>query len=722
IFKSAAMAFVMACAAFSASATTPGGEAGEISDDMMDKLLEYLHQKYPNEDDFNKALNGYLTKTLPMYNYFTKDRVMPDFADLTKFSVDTVAAAPCDEIFYGVGDPRNYYKSEGLSEQEIAEGLEAGGKRKYNQSYVWGITSIGDRVYWASNTNYICTMMSDAPNTVPGGDAVNGFENGCWACEFNSGIYGKTVHAQVDPTFTKYSDVRIPHMYVYDTKTGIVEDITPEGDEYAMNLQNCQGFRSAGNHHGVVFFGGPAAYGGSMGTVTGAGSFFAYDDEAHKMISCSSMDNVDGHRITNVRRWYVYDDVLYCGVRVTDSNGVDRGAILRWYGDKNDPWQFHVVGWTACEAAEICEYHNRLYIGGWLTASQQDCAVMKSPIIPEGGLQPVGVDEPEWDQIWRMNEYDKLVIAQRMQYVGCLQVWKDKLYWGTFTLSYVIRNAAMKQGGYTDMTTPEALAWMLGAFRQTTFWRTDADDNVELLYGEEELPLWNKNITGEDTWRLVPTGWTPKFGRAGYGNPFTVYTWTMTEYHGDLYLGTNDVTMLVGDLADNTGDEAFTLLQKLTGVEQKNYGFDLLRMQDPEQPLQTITRDGFGNHTAYGIRNFTICNNDMYVGSAAPYNIAPYSGWHMFKVHEEGFSGVEDNMVQPGIVCRKGAGNITVSSFDGKNLSNVSVYGIDGKLISTVNTNSNVGVVSTDGCAAGSTVIVKTTTAEGKQYTGKIIL
>ncbi|MBQ0115058.1 MAG: hypothetical protein KBT10_04220 [Bacteroidales bacterium] len=43
-------------------------------------------------------------------------------------------------------------------------------------------------------------------------------------------VYGQTVHAQVDPSYTQYSDSRIPHMYCYDTTTGVVEDITPDGD------------------------------------------------------------------------------------------------------------------------------------------------------------------------------------------------------------------------------------------------------------------------------------------------------------------------------------------------------------------------------------------------------------------------------------------------------------------------------------------------------------
>lgn len=170
--------------------------------------------------------------------------------------------------------------------------------------------------------------------------------NNSWVCECESGIYGQTVHGTIKPEYAQYSDTRIPRIYCYDITTGSVQDITPSGGDYDKLLQDCQGLRSAGYHNGVAFFGGPSLYGSTSGQTVGS-SFFAYDTDAGKFIGCKALTDIDGNAITDIRRWYVHNGVLYCGVRITDANGKDRGAVLRWYGDKTNPWQFKIVGWMA---------------------------------------------------------------------------------------------------------------------------------------------------------------------------------------------------------------------------------------------------------------------------------------------------------------------------------------------------------------------------------------
>ncbi|MGM9860116.1 MAG: hypothetical protein ACI31C_05095, partial [Muribaculaceae bacterium] len=101
-------------------------------------------------------LAPYFERVLPLYLYLVRDRVTPKYADVSTFSVDTVYAAPVDEIFYGIGDERNHYEPYGLSQSAIDEGIAAGGRVKHNQSYLWGMVSVGDKVYWCTNTNYLC--------------------------------------------------------------------------------------------------------------------------------------------------------------------------------------------------------------------------------------------------------------------------------------------------------------------------------------------------------------------------------------------------------------------------------------------------------------------------------------------------------------------------------------------------------------------------------------
>lgn len=691
---------------YKGNATTLATNTAYIPDNeaFMTIISQIIGQIYP-----------YVEKVLPLYLYIMNNRVIPDMDTDTQYAIDTIAAAPVDEIFYGIGDERNNYNPMGLSETEIAEGLAQGGQVKHNQSYLWGMVTVGSKVYWCTNTNYLCVGGTAGLGSYskPGEDVSKGYKNKCWVCEFESGTYGKNVHGAMSPEYVPYSDTRLPRIYCYDTNTGMAEDITPSGGDYDRMLQDCQGLRSAGYHKGVVFFGGPSLYGADTQTTVGS-SFFAYDADAEKFIGCNDMSDIDGNKITDIRRWCVHNDILYCGVRVTDRNGRDRGAVLRWYGDKENPWQFKVVGWTANEAAELCIFDGRMYVGGWGTASEKKNCLIKGPVVPAGGLKPVDIDEPEWDIIWTYNSYDKNSVSPNFTYTAGLQVWNEKLYWGMFCASYVIPGLVTKMG-YKDMTSPEALAFVLGQLRQTSFWRVDSEDNIELLYGEKELPVWNRPLTGEDTWTLVETGYTPVFGRAGFGQVFTAYTWTMAEYHDDLYVGTMNMENLFDAVTDDeSGNKMFNIVKMLTGVKEENYGFELLRWTSPNEAPRYVTKNGFGNGTAYGIRNFTLSGDDLYIGSASPFSLQKYGGWHLFKLHSDGIgTSVETATTKElGIYYRRYNGAVIFSSANDENVQTVEVFDLGGSLLQTSEGNGNICTIDTTPYS-GKTVVVKVTTARG---------
>lgn len=186
------------------------------------------------------------------------------------------------------------------------------------------------------------------------------YENSCWACEYGQSAYAKEAYPDGDEN-SKYADIRPPRMYSYDTKSGIVTDITPSMDEYPV-LKNCQGLRSCGIHKGVVFFGGPGLYASDWDSRVSA-AFVAYDADCDRILGVSSMSDVDGCKVVNVRRWRVINDVLYVTVGITHpTTGKKIGALLRWYGDKKDPWNFHIVGLVDNEAAELAYFNNRIYI------------------------------------------------------------------------------------------------------------------------------------------------------------------------------------------------------------------------------------------------------------------------------------------------------------------------------------------------------------------------
>ncbi|WP_226573216.1 hypothetical protein [Acuticoccus sediminis] len=106
--------------------------------------------------------------------------------------------------------------------------------------------------------------------------------------------------------------------------------------------------------------------------------------------------------------------------------------------------------------------------------------------------------------------------------------------------------------------------------------------------------------------------------RAGFGNFFNGYVWTMAVHDGWLYAGTYDwsVTMRWAKL-DQSPPRARSLFEKLgteTVIENEG-GADLWRTRDGENWLP-VTRRGFGNAYNFGIRNLVSTPRGMFVGTA----------------------------------------------------------------------------------------------------------
>lgn len=60
-------------------------------------------------DSLINIVGPYFYKVLPLYMNLVFNRTLPDMADTGTMKVDTIYAAPVDEIFYGIGDQRNHY-------------------------------------------------------------------------------------------------------------------------------------------------------------------------------------------------------------------------------------------------------------------------------------------------------------------------------------------------------------------------------------------------------------------------------------------------------------------------------------------------------------------------------------------------------------------------------------------------------------------------------------
>lgn len=665
------------------------GAAYVGKEDALARLLELLNKMGITGDDLTKMLE-YMEKVYPLYVFQIENRVRPSVDYDNGLVVDTIYQAPVDEAYYGLANEKNKYVPTGLSVQELEEVESNGGRGKRNGSYVWGMGTYKDKLFWSTNNNYLC-MQGYGNFVQPGvGDNVP-YENSCWACEYGQSAYAKEAYPDGDEN-SKYADIRPPRMYSYDTKSGIVTDITPSMDEYPV-LKNCQGLRSCGIHKGVVFFGGPGLYASDWDSRVSA-AFVAYDADSDRILGVSSMSDVDGCKVVNVRRWRVINDVLYVTVGITHpTTGKKIGALLRWYGDKKDPWNFHIVGLVDNEAAELAYFNNRIYIGTWGTVS----AVHVSPELPKEGFTPVGIDSDMWPEVWTSDAAEPSnTLGRSLTSVAGFHEWRNHLYWGVFCPNYYV--LSMAQATYGSLTSPDALAFILGNYRTPSFWRLDKDNSYEMLYGDttNPKPVYDKDGKIEK-WELEPNGLSAKWGRGGFGNLWSIYIWAIQEYDDNLYVGTMDLSNLAVAAGSNIlGDVGFATLAKLlTGLDASDEGFELLRMTDEDEAPKFITQNGFNNAEQYGVRNLEVLNGKLMLGSASMSSLKPNGGWHVLSLADARTpaSVSQSSIKKPGIIMERNAEYINLATVGGERITCIEVYDAIGRKINSARPDSHLASI-----------------------------
>lgn len=534
------------------------GPHKDAYDDIEALIKFYLKMLGVTDEEYEY----FMQTILPLYYYTVDGRTVPADTDMN-MSLDTIAKAPVDGCYFSIGHILNTYNPNGI-DCDYCKSLEmpldftdpespmVKGKPKTNGAYPWGVTRKGNKIFWGTVNNILCMPSWQGMTSL----GVNKpYENSCWVCEYDQGT-------RKDAGMN--GDIVRPRVYMYDTELGVISDITPS----ATVLDDCLGLRSAASHNGVVFIGGPGldSDGGQTSTTS---AFLAFDEDGY-LLGTSDMQNVDGCRVTDVRRWLVHEGVLYVGVAIVDQNGVNKGAVLRWYGDKNDPFLFHIVGYTANEAGEICIHNGRIYAGGWPSDNFPKSAIFESPEIPEGGLTPEGATE--WEIKWCIDQYEPNMMIQRANQCSLLRSYKGKLYWSMWFPQYAMP-AMISQLGI-DFTSMKGIATILAIMRQATLWRTEDFSEVEMLYGEEKLP--NLNLMTQDIIQPQPnvSGYKPVYGRAGFGRIFTSYMWATEEYNNNLYIGTMSTeSVLEPGLEIFSGKEnkaLSSILVQLLGVQEKN--------------------------------------------------------------------------------------------------------------------------------------------------------
>lgn len=489
---------------------------------------------------------------------------------------------------------------------------------KVNQAYVWGLAKAGDQLWFGTAANVHCAVIGSYLSTpLP-------HESDSWVCEFGESQYSPPLPEAI-------GDWRPTHVYMYDMRTRTLTEKTPADGRILVSL----GLRSAGAHNGVVILGGPSLLGGI--------DLFAYNTGTGEYLGSTKLSSYN-----NIRKWVVAGGVMYTAVRDVDGSG----HVLRWTGNLADPFQFEEVGNLGSEGAELAVHEGRLFVSTWpyLQAVPVVLAgIYMSPVIPPGGL--TAADAGSWQKVWQSSDYEPDAVTAATYGGGALASYQGDLYWGTMHVPFVAALAHFNVYGAPENNFQAALT-VLNTHRAITIFRGRGfgtpDQQVELLYGSQRLTTYTYDpAAGSGSWGLQPNNMNsaPLWGRAGIDNFYNNYTWTMSVYDNQLFIGTMDwgylffdgLGMLLQDLFGNPDLPE-------TGIDfpdPVDYGADLFRVPSAQGPAVAESVDGMGNFSNYGIRTM-ISADALYLGSANPMNLMtdpdddlPEGGWELLRLWRE---------------------------------------------------------------------------------------
>ncbi len=531
----------------------------------------------------------------------------PETADTWK----VIDYAQADECFYGIGDTRNKWPLPSACDGDL----------KVNESYVWGMAKFGKNVFFGSGANVMCLAAANYM-----GVDIPHLREDSFVCELSTNQQFGT-------------DFRPSSLYMYSEDTGHQRLQLPAA---AIRLQMATvGIRSAGAHpSGIVFLAGPNIQDGI--------NIFAFNGYTGAFISATIIDL--GY--SNVRQMLVASDGnMYMGLGGAESSMAMGGAVIKWVpnlaaiagGDIRTLFNFEFVGsGIDGEVVYLAEHDNRLFVDtwpdrntAWPHPANNTGGVWMSPQLP---LNTTSNANGAWEKLWTASDYDPDPLVASTIGGGAMASFDGWLYWGTMQVPGSAYNKyAILYGEPSDdrdkRTVMENVWREISLFRGRNF--GTANKEIELLYGGSTV--FDNTPVGHYRVHQNGLNWTdqmnkmnqlPKYGSGGFGNTWNTYTWTMSVYNGDLYIGTMDFSETVME------DEVYV---KKYGYNHKSiYGGDLFKIESAAIDANPVSLDGLGNELNYGFRTMLNDGKNMFIGTANPSNLNPNAGgWELIKLNAQ---------------------------------------------------------------------------------------
>ncbi|OYT13695.1 MAG: hypothetical protein B6I19_03825 [Bacteroidetes bacterium 4572_114] len=537
------------------------------------------------------------------------------------FSTKLLTKNEPDETFYGIGDPRNNYNPyvpHFTTDSTIA---------KHNQSYVWGMTSAEDNVWFGTGPN-VLEMVLGAYLQV-----TTPYQSCPWVAEFGE--------SQFSPPYPpELGDWRPARVFMWDDSSKTRVEKTPPMAQ-APVLQSTLGLRSAGTIGDLIILAGT-----NVAEDFGI-NFLAYNNATGEFLGYHQIKDFDGDTLNNIRKWINADGIAYTGI-----SGLDFGYILKWTGTVDDPFQYEIVGKIPASPSEFTFHEGRLVTscwpgGGELGSGGALPGVYYSPVVPPDGLDVS--HQAQWELLWQSSDYEVDPVMAAMMAGGAIESYEGKLYWGTMHVPFMATLAhfiTYFQNPGIEPTVEQILEGIALTQRAVSIFRAnnigEPDQEIELLYGQEMVTAFQPGVG----WQCVPnaSGLEPLYGFPGFGSPFNNYTWTMDIYSDQLFVGTMDWSYLIPSMLPFIIDQALPLIFpekqfEITIDDLAEFllpvpfsGADIWRFRDGDSKALPVTLRGMGNKRNYGIRAMATGHGKLYLGTANAMNLHPEGGWELYSL------------------------------------------------------------------------------------------
>jgi hypothetical protein len=386
-------------------------------------------------------------------------------------------------------------------------------------------------------------------------------------------------------------------------------------------------------------------------------------------------------------------------------------AMLRWVGTPENPLSggmlnngFDIVSDQRFEDFGVVGDFNEFEVDGekhfvsssWYNPSGEPASMLVSNAMPSNGYS---AEAPVvYQTVMKYTDYDPDPVGGRGAKFAANAFFGGYLYFGSYhqgtsgAYDKIMHkycgeeeiDSLCKLSKYRTRDTEAHREFMMKTWRAASVFRietndllaidTPARDKVELLYGKESdwvfTPTRSNGSEAHDGYEFVlkknKLGRKPLFGDEGFGHQGMVYTFTLVEHDGKLFLGSWNSTAGLFDMFEHT-DYAFWNHRALhffgvpiplrpfgqTDVLENNpahflyqsiiddaatngYTLDeakrgwLMVFEDSSSPAVKF-KDGFGNPCNNGVRNFAKVNDELYLGTTSWCNLGEGAGLEYYK-------------------------------------------------------------------------------------------